>query len=136
MSDSRDDVGAGKTDEPGPRDPRLIAAVEMIGRLGGSEFQLRFDDRDLDDGTPIVWSALARWGTVWQATGALSPWRAIFRLLEAAMDGGSCNHCGKPTVVDEHPADASIRITESALCWYRYDPERHTFRRSCEGVNP
>jgi hypothetical protein len=22
---------------------------------------------------------------------------------------------------------------EQAICWYRYDPELHTFRRACEG---
>lgn len=131
-------------DFAGADEGKLTAAVDMIGRLGGREFQLRFDDRDVDDGTPVVWMALARWDRLlgeevpenarWQATGGTTPWQAIFRLLEAVMDGGRCTHCHKPTAVDERPADALIGITEAMVCWYRYDPELRTFRRQCEGV--
>jgi hypothetical protein len=113
---------------------KIDAAVQMIGRMGGAEFQLRFDDRDVDDGTPVVWSALARWDDVWQAAGGLDPWQAVLRLLESVGDGGTCTHCGKPTAVDDSPPDALISSTESLVCWYRYDPELVTFRRQCEGI--
>ncbi len=133
-------------DLTGAHEGKLVAAVDMIGRMGGKEFQLRFDDRDLDGGTPVVWMALARWDRLlgrqvpddvrWQATGGVTPWQAIFRLLESVMDGGTCAHCHKPTAVDERPPDAALMATEEVVCWYRYDPEVKTFRRQCEGVVP
>jgi hypothetical protein len=111
---------------------QFAAVVEMIGRMGGNEFQIRYCDEE----NPTVWIACARWGKVWQATGGMDPWRAAFRLLESVMDGGECTHCGKPTAVDEHPpADDLISATESMICWYRFDPELRTFRRQCEGVS-
>jgi hypothetical protein len=118
---------------------RVVAAIDMIGRMGGKFFEIRYcDGHDDDPLEPVVWIARARWESkgryIWQATGACDPWRAIFRLLEVTLDGGTCTHCGKPTGVDESPPSDMLIATESMICWYRFDPELATFRRSCEGV--
>jgi hypothetical protein len=63
----------------------------------------------------------------------MTPWRALFRLCEAVMDGGKCAHCGKPTSVDDKPASDMLEQLTAVVCFYRFDPELSTFRRSCEG---
>jgi hypothetical protein len=125
--------------KPNPKDKKIAAAVEMIGRMGGKQFEIRFfEEQDDDVFDPPIWIARAKFQDkghdVWEATGAMNPWRAIFRLLETLMDGGECTHCGKMTAVDENPPDFAISATEELVCWYRYDPELKTFRRQCEGV--
>ena len=109
----------------------LLALVDLLGRTGAGAFQIRFCDEE----QPIVWIACAKWGDVWQAAGGMSPFQAVLQLAESAMDGGTCTHCQKPTGVDDRPIDGFItRATSELICWYRYDPELSTFRRSCEGV--
>jgi hypothetical protein len=134
------------TDDPSDfdfQDNRFIAAVDMLGRTGISDFQIRYCDED----QPTVWIAVAHWpervvdGEVvivehWDACGGPTPWRAVFRLCEASIDGGHCRHCGRPTSVDDSPADALLDSFSELICWYRFDPELETFRRSCEGVAP
>jgi hypothetical protein len=122
-----------------PSDKKFAAAVEMIGRMGGKQFEIRYcDGHDGEILDPPIWIARAKFKDkdhdVWEATGAITPWRAVFRLLETLMDGGECTHCGKMTAVDESPPDTSISLTEDLVCWYRYDPELKTFRRQCEGL--
>jgi hypothetical protein len=121
-----------------PDDTRFAAAVALIGRTGADEFQIRYCEEE----APTVWIAVAHWPKMtdpatpehYDAAGGLSPWRAVLRLCEATMDGGTCRHCHRPTGVDDRPADELLRATEEIICWYRYDPELDTFRRSCEGV--
>jgi hypothetical protein len=134
-----------------PDQAKFAAAVAMIGRMGGKEFEIRYcDGHDGELLDPVVWIARARWEvaayaddegvheveprSVWQATGAMDAWRAVFRLLESVMDGGHCTHCGKPTAVDESPPDDLLASLDEVVCWYRFDPELRTFRRQCEGV--
>jgi hypothetical protein len=116
---------------PGLDEGKFQAAVKMIGRMHGEEFQIRY----CEEVQPVVWIACARWGETWQAAGGMNPWRAVFRLLESVMDGGRCLHCNKPTAIDENPPDDLITATEAMVCWYRFDPELDTFRRQCEGVD-
>lgn len=129
-----------------PDDPRFAAAVALIGRSGADTFEIRYCDEE----EPTVWMAVAHWperdvgegsehvvGIMpehYDAAGGMTPWRAVFRLCEACMDGGTCRHCGRMTAVDDKPADEILRATEDAVCWYRYDPELDTFRRQCEGA--
>jgi hypothetical protein len=117
---------------------KFTAALDLLGRTGVDEFTIRFCEEE----EPTVWMAVAHWperpGLVIDhsdATGALTPWLAVLRLCEAAVDGGTCIHCHKPTGIDDKPADELDKVTEAFICWYRYDPEMKTFRRSCEGVN-
>jgi hypothetical protein len=138
---------------PPDADPRIAAAVALIGRTGADNFEIRFCDGHDDDvgKPPVIWLAIAHWPAMelessegtrdhrpehFEAAGGLTPWLAVFRLCETTMDGGTCRHCGRPTLVDDKPADAMLRQFESAadVCAYRYDPELDTFRRACEGV--
>lgn len=111
----------------GPRDPRFVAAIELIGRTGGSQFQLRYSDDD----EPTVWMAVGRWPYGSEAAAALDPLRAVLRLLDQVVDGGTCAHCGKPSgVTDDFSSDMPMA---EVFCWYVFDPELAVFRRSCEG---
>jgi hypothetical protein len=106
------------------QDPRLPAAVAMLGRTGAAEFQVRYCEEE----KPTVWVACARWGKHWEAAGAMSPLRAIFRLCDEVIDGGTCQHCQRPTGFS--PELDALPLGEH-VCWYQWDPELATFRRGC-----
>lgn len=126
-------------DEPNPfDDPRVTAMLDMLERTGIRKFQLRYEDSD----EPVVWMALALHlldgdgrpvaeggRPSWRVAASLHPVGAVFELLEALIDGGTCRHCSRPTGItldhDGMPLDA-------LFCWYAYDPELSTFRRGCE----
>ena len=119
----------------------ISACATVLGRAGAKEFQLRYSDEE----APTVWIAAARWALSapdadpnghWEAAGAMTPARAAFRLVEIALDGGTCTHCGRITGADmrwDLPTADTYITGGPAMCWYRYDPELHTFRRDCEG---
>lgn len=119
-------------------DPRLPAAVELMRRTGATSVQIRFSD----DEEPVVWMAVVEYGPTsplhrvrpggprWEAAGAMSPLRAVFRLCDALFDGGQCQHCKRPTGFAE---DVDPQLLEDWICWYQWDPELSTFRRGCEG---
>ena len=116
----------------------LVACVEMVGRVGASGFELRYDDNEGEG--KVVWMALTEFkrksplkgikvvNTITEVAAGLTPEQAAFRLLETLVDGGQCQHCRRPTGItsdwDEMPAGKSI-------CWYQYDPELKRFRRGC-----
>ena len=117
-----------KTRKPGSHtDPRLPAAVALLGRTGAQEFQLRFSP---EDDEPITWTALARWGKTWECAASMDPLKAVFRLCDEVIDGGQCTHCKKSTgfVPDLDPMPL-----QQFICWYQWDPELKTFRRGCDG---
>lgn len=113
------------------RDPRFLAAIDLIGRTGAKSVQVRYSD----DEQPIVWMVVGEFPTPngWQfeVAAAMGPLRAALRLLETAMDGGSCAHCGKASGVWEDWQDTPP--AGAVICWYVFDPETSKFRRSCEG---
>lgn len=106
-------------------DPRLPAAVDLIGRTGAQQFQVRYCEEE----APVVWMALARWHGVWEVGSAMGPLEAIFRLCDQVIDGGTCTHCHKPT---GFTPDFDPMPGPEFVCWYQWDPELATFRRSCE----
>jgi hypothetical protein len=69
---------------------------------------------------------------VWDSASAMSPARAGMRLCEQIINrGGVCKHCGRPgAVTEEWRVDMPLA---EVFCWYVFDPETTTFRRSCEG---
>jgi len=105
-------------------DPRLPAAVAMLGRTGAAEYQTRY----CDEQKPTVWIAAARWGKHWEAAAAMDPVTATFRLCDQVIDGGMCKHCNRPTGFS--PDLDPLPLGEH-VCWYQWDPELATFRRGC-----
>jgi len=100
--------------------------VEMVGRTGSEFFQCRYSD----DEQPVVWMAVGKWGETYEVGAGMSPVRAVMRLLETVVDGGTCQHCGKPTGFTEDFDDMPM---DKLVCWYQYDPELKKLRRGCAG---
>jgi hypothetical protein len=133
---------------PAVDDPRFIPAVDMLRRIGADEFQIRYSD----DTQPVVWVAAVRFSPgkaavntdtgqmatlnheYWECAAALSPLSAVFRLCDLLIDGGRCAHCHQRAGFDAEPGPPPLG--GELICWYRFDPELETFRRSCEGVAP
>lgn len=121
--------------------PKFTAAVDLLRRSGARQIQVRFSDEQ----APIVWMAIAAFSpTHWDAAAAPDPETAALRLCELVIDGGTCTHCGRCCGMDEE-ANGEQTMTAAAddldlgdwaaqICWYRWDPELATFRRSCEGM--
>lgn len=111
---------------------RLMACVDLVHRTGASGFQLRYSD----DEQPVVWMAIAGYANgrrvepQYEVGAALAPDRAAFRLVESLVDGGQCQHCKRPTGVDDSWGKMPF---DEHVCWYQYDPEIRKFRRGCEG---
>jgi hypothetical protein len=67
----------------------------------------------------------------------MHPTQALFALCDTLMDGGTCQHCGKPTgFVADTERQLDEELGSPFVCWYRWDPELRTFRRKCEGAAP
>jgi hypothetical protein len=125
-------------------DPRLTAAVDLIGHTGALSFQIRYDDEKL----PIIWNAVALYDVSTRGgyahffdtehgkhvhakvAAGLSPTAAVFRLCDEVVDGGRCGHCNRPTGFSE---DQLIMPLDDVVCWYVWDPELKIFRRGCAG---
>jgi hypothetical protein len=105
-------------------DDRMVAAVDLIGRTGAAEFQVRYSD----DEQPVIWMAAARWKGTWQAAGAMSPLGAVFALLDSVIDGGTCQHCGRPTGFE--PSSDQMPM-DKLICWYQFDPGTKKFAKGC-----
>lgn len=108
-------------------DPLLIAAIELIGRTGAKNIQIRYTD----DPEPTVWIADAEWDEGRLCGSGFTPVDAAFDLCENAIDGGVCKHCHRPTAVTGQ-WEETLPLAKD-ICWYVYDPEMKKFRRSCEG---
>lgn len=121
--------------------PQFLAALDMVRRTGALEVQIRWSD----DEEPTVWFVTARHNVgpdrhprppdepgvrSWSVGAALHPYAAAIKLLEELMDGGTCAHCNRPSGVTEDFAGGMP--FDTAICWYRFDPELATFRRGCE----
>lgn len=111
------------------KDPRVLAAIDLIRRTGAKHFQIRYSD----DPEPTVWVADAVWPFGSECAAAMTPERAVMRLLDQVVDGGTCAHCGKPcgVTIDWETAMPTPIIEGRSLeiCWFVYDPETKSFRR-------
>lgn len=126
-----------------PSEPIFVAAIDLVARTGAKSFQIRFSD----DEEPTIWMAVASFmvnnqGKVvkhgrtkrHECAAAMTPVEAVLRLADQLIDGAQCSHCGRPSgVTKDWEGDMPL---SNVVCWYRYDPELHTFRRGCEGDNP
>lgn len=125
--------------DPGD-DPRIPAAIALLGNTQARGVTIGYVDAADEPGLEqTLWYAQASWvherdgvpGTYWEAAGGMTPWKALYRLLEHVLDGGQCAHCGRPAGVEED-FRARLPLPEH-VCWYVFDPETKMFRRSCEG---
>jgi hypothetical protein len=105
---------------------KLVAAVDLIGRTGASEIQIRHSP---EDEPPISWTAIARWGSQWECAAAMNPLLAVFRLCDQVIDGGECTHCEKPSGFD---SNMDAMPMNQFVCWYQWDPSTKSFKRGCD----
>lgn len=126
-------------ENPG-EDPRIPAAITLLGNTQARGVSIGYVDPEDEPGLEaIVWYAQASWtttrngeaGRMYHAGGGMTPWEALYGLLEKVMDGGTCAHCGKTAGVEED-FSALLPLPEH-VCWWVFDPETKLFRRSCEG---
>lgn len=131
-------------------DPRFPAAVELVRRCGAGGFQIRWSGRpesggaeyDEGDPVPVVWIAIADFTGAsssaqldgYETAAGMTPLTAVLRLADQLVDGAICLHCKRPTGVSHDFGDAMP--LSRAVCWYQFDPELSTYRRSCEGDTP
>jgi hypothetical protein len=105
-------------------DVMVVAAVDLIHRTGATQFQIRY----CDEAKPVVWVAAARHGPRWEAAGAMNPRGAVFRLCDLLVDGGQCQHCGRPAGFE--PSTDTMPLN-SLVCWYQFDPGTKKFAKGC-----
>lgn len=111
-------------------DPRMQGVVDLLMRCGALMFQLRYSDDD----QPVVWMAVAMFtGDRWDVAAGMTPLAAVLRLADQVIDGGTCTHCSRPTGCD-HDAAGGDSPFNQLICWYRWNPELRTYRRTCEGL--
>lgn len=113
-----------------PLTPKFISALDMLRRTGASKVQVRYSD----DEEPTIWFIVAIYDDHAETDASLDPEKAVLRLCERLIDGGTCAHCQRPTVFHIDHNDRLGSIIETTFCSYRWDPEVATFRRACEGT--
>lgn len=106
-------------------EPRIPAAAILIGRTGASELKVYH----CTEQKPPVWIAAARWHKRWEACAGMTPARALFRLCDETLDGGQCQHCGRPAGFSE---DLDPMPLTALVCWYAWEPGTRTFTRGCD----
>jgi hypothetical protein len=109
-------------------DPKFLAAVDLIRRTGAAAFKLRhYSEKDKPK---IVWVACVTYpdgkAEVDASQNALS---AVLRLAERLLDGGQCQHCGRPSGLD--PDSLDRMPVDEFVCWYQFDPGSAKFIRGC-----
>jgi hypothetical protein len=122
---------------PDPLPPRALAAIDVIRRTGAESVQVRYSD----DEQPVVWMCVVTWrvnrdgvptkhgaGRGHDAAAALRPDKAVYRLANQIVDGGTCAHCGKPTAFNE---DVAHEPLSDVLCWWTWDPEVGRYVQAC-----
>lgn len=109
---------------PDSDDPRFTAAVDLIGRTGARQFQIRYSD----DEQPVIWVAAACWNNRWEAAAGMHPLTAVFRLCDAVIDGGTCTHCRRPAGFAPDPDSMPL---DAIICWYQFDPSTGKFVKGC-----
>jgi hypothetical protein len=113
-------------------DPRAGAAVDLLARTGATEVTLR--NLEAGDGWPALWLVRGMWPAGWALAADLEPVYALERLCEAAVDGGTCTGCGRPSGVIAGSL-GRVGVPEAAgVCWYRFDADSDPPRylRGCE----
>lgn len=108
-------------------DPRFTAAIDLLRRTGATSFGVRYSD----DEKPVVWLAVVQYGPLrgWEAAAGHDPVEATFRLCDRVIDGGKCQHCGRPAGF-ERDYLGTMPVGD-VFCWYQYDPGNKAYVRGC-----
>ncbi len=129
---------------PPEMEARYLALVKLIERTGAVTY--RIEHTEPANGV-VMWIAISEHGRptsplIASAGAGASPLSATYELVSKLVDAGTCAHCGRASAVEslDTPLDVTLlgftdhqSGTVVDLCWYRYDPELRTYRRSCEG---
>lgn len=98
-------------------DDALVAAVDLVGRSGATEFELGF----LDEHVPVDqarWWATARYrGARLQVDEQPGPVAAAVALARRVLEGGLCTHCGARIHLGGAPR--SLRRRGRVCAWKR-----------------
>jgi hypothetical protein len=126
------------SDDGLPKDPRFAAAMELVIRAGARSIRLR---RTVDD-EPTVYLVVAEFRldsrgeavaesdrVVYEVGAGFDPLQAAFRFCDQLIDGAICVHCSQPAGFEAGMKPPSLDL---GICWYVFDPETKTYRRSCE----
>lgn len=112
----------------------MVAAIDLLHRTGSTSFQVGW----VDEVNPRVWYATVAYGARREAAAAIDPVTAVLRLAEQLIDGGTCNHCHRPSGLDlniEVPMTSMphpIKPISDQVCWYYFDRAETRFKRGCE----
>lgn len=112
------------------------AAIDMMRRCGASRVDFRYSGSGEPDDCdpPLIWTVVAVTTVGPRAGAAASFETAVMNCAEDVVDMSVCAHCGRPSALDADEDDTINQLmTHGQICWYMYDPELRTFRRSCEG---
>lgn len=133
----------GDADQPhiDPDDEVLLtASIDMVRRCGALSVQVRWSD----DPPPTVWLCVVELKLNMQnrpvprdqvgrkthvVEASLLPWEAAFKLAESLVDGGRCQHCGRPAGVLRPGSRVPPR--SRPICWYRMPQGGKEFVRDC-----
>lgn len=96
--------------------PKLIAAVDAIGRTGAREFEVGYLDETPD--AARWWASALYQGTKVHEQDHSSPADAADALARRLLDGGLCTHCGR-TVTTQSLANGQCRWVRIGKVWTR-----------------
>lgn len=106
---------------------RALATVKLLARTGATDVEFAYDD-ELPEGSPttVLWWAKGNW----QGTRVISehfpyPDDALFDLAMRVVNGGTCRHCGRITILgvltsDEHCCFALLASTIEDASTYKW----------------
>jgi hypothetical protein len=129
---------------------RYLALVKLIERTGAASY--RIEHTDPANGV-VMWIAISEHQAqrprgesgakrVPSAGAGQTPLVATYELASRLVDGGTCAHCARTSGIESLDTPLAVELRGFTdhqsgavvdLCWYRYDPELKTYRRSCEG---
>ena len=109
----------------------LLAAIEVIGRSGATQFEVGYLDHTAQS-ADARWWASAHWnGTRVQVEDHTSPYAAADALARQLLNGGGCTHCGGTITLG--PTSRKKRRAGKLCAWTR---QGRRWVRGCEVAVP
>lgn len=97
----------------------VIAAVDLIGRSGGTDFELGYLHDDVPVNEASWWAKANYRGTRIFVEDRQGPDEAADALARQVLDGGTCTHCFKETVIKGNNDARHCRWYRSGNRWVR-----------------